>query len=34
VSDGDLFGADKDILDEQPQYLLALCHVGGIGLVV
>src|SRR5215207_9371187 len=29
VADGDLFGVDEDVLDEQPQHALAVLHRGG-----
>jgi hypothetical protein len=33
VPDGDLFGSDEDVFDEQAQDALAFGHVGGAGVV-
>jgi hypothetical protein len=33
VPDGDLFGSDEDVFDEQAQDALAFGHVGGVGVV-
>src|SRR5262249_9270473 len=33
VADGDLLGADQDIVDQQPQHALAFFDAGGVGLV-
>jgi hypothetical protein len=32
VPDGDLLGADEDVLDEQPQYPLAFLSVAALSL--
>ena len=34
VSDGDLLGSDEDVLDEQPQHVVAFLDGGGLGLGV
>ena len=33
MSDGDPFGSDEDVFDEQPQHALAVFDVGVLGLV-